>query len=128
MRHEDDAPFDLRDFAIDPASISIPKAAKARAKTKKWERQYVRMPWFWVERLRRTKRIVTHQLAYFVVYEFWKNGGRPIVLSNLIAAAEGIAPRSKTNALADLKSVGLIKLERRPRRSPRVKVLHVKVD
>jgi hypothetical protein len=119
----DEAPFDLKDIVVDPAFIP-----KAKAKPKKWKRHYVRMPWFWVERLRLARRTVAYRLAFFVVYEYWRSGGRPIVLSNLTAAAEGVSPRSKTNALADLERLGLIKLERRARCAPRVKVLHVKAD
>ena len=88
----------------------------------------MRMPWFWVERLRGATRTVTYQLAFLVVYEHWRSGGRPIVLSNLATRAEGMSPRSKSRALADLERLGLIKLERRARRAPRVKVLHVKAD
>jgi|SRR6476620_759105 hypothetical protein len=122
MRQEEDPPFDLSDFTVDPASLS--KAAKV----KKWRRHYVRVPWFWVERLRLARRTVTYQLAYLVVYEHWRSGGRPIVLSNLMAAAEGLSKRSKSNALADLERLGLIKLERHRRRAPRVRALHVKAD
>ena len=86
MKHEDD-PFDLKDYAVDPASVP-----KAKTKPKKWRRYYVRVPWFWVERLRMAKRIVTYWVALFVIYEHWRSGGQPIVLSNLAAAAEGVSP------------------------------------
>jgi hypothetical protein len=122
MKHEDD-PFDLKDYAVDPAPVP-----KAKTKPKKWRRHYVRVPWFWVERLRLAKRTVTYRLAFFVVYEHWRSGGWPIVLSNLTAAAEGMSPRAKSRALADLERLGLVKLERRTGRAPRLKVLHVKAD
>lgn len=123
MRQQEDDPFDLKDYAVDPASIP-----KAKTKPKTWKRHYVRVPWFWVERLQMTKRIATYRLAFLIVYEHWRSGGRPVVLSNLAATAEGIPPRSKTRALADLERLGLIKLERHRGKSPRLKVLHVKAD
>ena len=55
-------------------------------KPKKWRRQFVRVPWAWVERLRTAKRVSTYRLALLLIYEHWRLGGRPIVLSNVSAS------------------------------------------
>jgi hypothetical protein len=73
-----------------------------------------------VERLQAAKRISTYRLALVLLYEHWRNGGRALVLSNVMLRDEGIAIRSKTNALAELEALGLVKVERRFGRSPRV--------
>jgi hypothetical protein len=81
----------------------------------------VLVPWKWVERLRDAKRPgSTYALALLLLYEHWRHGGRPIVLSNILAADVGLSQRSKWNAILELERLGLIQVDRRPRKSPRV--------
>jgi hypothetical protein len=105
--HQD---FDFDSLRVDPATL----VHKAR-KPKKWRRQYVRVPWAWVERLQAARRVSTYRLALVLVYESWRSGGRPIVLSNMLSKAEGLSRRSKWNALAELEALGLVRVKRRPR-------------
>jgi hypothetical protein len=113
--------FDLSQFRSAPADSRLRKANKP----KKWRRQYVRFPWAWVERLQAAKRVSSYRLALLLVYEHWRTGGRAIVLSNVLSKAEGLSRRSKWNALAELEAVGLVRVERRPRRSPRLVLQHL---
>jgi hypothetical protein len=112
--------FDLDSLRVDPATL----AHKAR-RSKKWRRQYVRVPWAWVECLQAARRVSTYRLALVLVYESWRCGGRPIVLSNMLSKAEGLSRRSKWNALAELEALGLVRVRRRPRRSPRLVLQHL---
>jgi hypothetical protein len=95
-------------------------------KRKNWQREFVRVPWEWVERLRDVQRLSTYRLALLLLYEHWRQGGRPIVLSNILAADVGLSPRSKWNAVLELEGLGLIRADRRSGRSPKVVVKAVK--
>jgi hypothetical protein len=110
-------PFDLGQLQVDPSVIKFPSKS---ARPKKWRRQFVRVPWLWVERLQAAKRISTYRLAHLLLYEHWRLGGRPITLSNISTEPEGLSRRSKWRSLAELERLGLIKLKRHPGRAPRV--------
>jgi hypothetical protein len=107
--------YDINKLRVDAATI----AHKPR-KPNSWRRHYVRVPWAWVEQLRSAKRVSTYRLAHVLLYEHWRTGGKPIVLSNVFMKAEGVAPRSKSNALDELTGLGLVTIERKTGRSPRV--------
>jgi hypothetical protein len=118
----DQDPFDLGQLRIDPERVAKP------AKPKKWRRQFVRVPWAWVECLQKAKRVSTYRLALVLVYEHWRTGGRPVALSNVFAHAEGLSRRSKWRAIAELESLGLIRVTRHQRRAPRVVLQHLKPE
>jgi hypothetical protein len=119
------ADFDLTRLRVAPARLQeMQQRAKAK-RSKGWHRFYVRVPWAWVERLRGTQRASTYQLALLVLYEDWKAGGQPVVLSNILAEAEGLSRRAKWRALAELEKRGLVTVERRPRQSPRLSLMHI---
>jgi hypothetical protein len=107
---------DPLDLAAMGAAIKDAKPVKRT----KWRRLWVRVPWSWVGGLTRARRVSTPLLALLLCYEHWRNGGRQIVLSNVIAKEVRLSPRSKTRALAELENLGLVKVERRRRRAPRV--------
>ena len=90
----------LQALRVDPERVRQP------ARPKKWRRQFVHVPWQWVERLRKAKRISTYRLALVLLYEHWRTGGRPIALSNVGMQQEGLARRSKWNALSELRDPG----------------------
>jgi hypothetical protein len=115
-------PFDIAALRIDPAdSRMADRGAKARKKG--WQRKFIRVPWVRVERLKATKRAVTYRLALFLIYEHWRGGGRPIRLSNVMLAGDGVDRRSKWRALRELESFGLVRVERRARKSPLIALL-----
>jgi DNA-binding MarR family transcriptional regulator len=116
---EDRDPFDdLASLRIDPADPKLrPKSAPAK---KAWRRQFIQFPWAWMDQLKATNRGSTYRLALLLVYEHWRTGGRTIVLSNAMVEREGIAQKTKWNALRELEQMGLVIVERRPRKSPRV--------
>jgi hypothetical protein len=78
------------------------------------------VPWSWVERLQLAKRVSTYKLAHLLLYEGWKNGGKHLVLSNVLAAEAGLCRQAKWRGLAELEELGLVRLERRKGRAPRI--------
>jgi hypothetical protein len=68
--------------------------------------------------------VSTYRLAYVLLYEHWRTGGKPIVLSNVLANTEGVSRRSKTRAITKLASLGLIQVQRHKRQAPRVVLQH----
>lgn len=96
-----------------------------RKRQKKWRRQYVQFPWTWIDCLQTAKRASTYRLALLLVYEHWRRGGKAIVLSNPLVLAEGMSRRTKWNALLELERLGLVRVERRFPRSPRLQLLHL---
>src|SRR5262245_59428683 len=106
--------FRLDDFRIHLDDLPKP------AKSKKWRRQFIKVPWAWAERLRKAKRVSTYRLAHMLLYEHWRRGGQVVQLSNVAAKCEGLTRRSKWRALSELERLGLVEVERRPRKSPRI--------
>jgi hypothetical protein len=110
-------PFDLNKLRV-----SIDQAQQInRPKRKKWRRQWVRFPWSWVARLQTFKHDGTCLLALLLVYEHWHNGGRPIVLSNILAAEIGLSRHAKRRALAKLEQLGLVAVKWSRSRAPRTR-------
>ena len=62
-----------------------------------------------------------------LLYQHWHNGGKTIVISSKITRAARLSARSKSNALAEIQRLGLIDVDRRAGRAPRVIMLHVPV-
>ena len=118
-----DDPYDFNKLRV-----GVQSANRKRPKPKSWRRQYVRVPWEWVEQLQSARRVSTYRLALVLLYEDWRTGGKPIVLSNISMKAEGLLPRSKWNALSELADLGLITIEKKNGRSPRVVVREVVRD
>jgi hypothetical protein len=103
-------------------SGNVPPKSTPEPKCKKWRRHYVRVPWVWVEQLRLVKRTSTWHLAHVLLYEHWRTGGKPIALSNVATREEGLSRYSKWRALKELASLGLITIEMKAGRSPRIVV------
>jgi hypothetical protein len=110
-------PLDLSKLRIDAEQFQ--SKAKPR-KLKKWQRHYVQVPWSWVERLQSAKRVSTYRLALLLLYEAWKNGGKPLALSNVLAAEVGLSRQTKWLGAVELERIGLIRIERRKGRAPRL--------
>jgi hypothetical protein len=118
LRRESAEAFRLDEVRGEPGDESEPRKRKRKAE---WERRYVRVPWVWVERLQKAKRASTWRMATLLLYERWRNGGQPIVLSNILAQQHaGLSRFAKHRALANLERMGLVEVGRRRGRSPRV--------
>jgi hypothetical protein len=102
-----------------------PERTSRKSGQKRWHRHYVQFPWVWVERLQAVRSGSTYRLALLLVYEHWRTGGQPIVLSNVLATAEGLPRRTKWRALTELEDLGLLQVERQRRKAPRVILQHL---
>ena len=124
---EDQDDISVEKLRVDPAKKQqiIPHQEPDRSK-EGWQRMFTRVPRAWELRLLQAKRISTYRLALELLYLNWKDSGKPIVVSSKVARAAKISARSKWEALAELERLGLIEVDRRPRKSPRVLLLHTK--
>jgi hypothetical protein len=119
-----DDPYDLRRLRIDPATFALPHVP---TKIRKRREQFVQVPMWWVEKLSESPLATgaTHQVACYLCHLDWKHHGKPFKLPNGMLGYDGISRRSKWRALADLECRGLIIVERRPKKSPIIRVLVV---
>jgi hypothetical protein len=114
--------FDLEKFKTRwRAEASDPQRPKKRRR-----RKFVQVPWSWVEKLVSSRSANTYRLALYLLYENFKDDGKPIKLSNG-GAKEGadITRYAKRRALLELETLGLVRIERHPRRSPLVSCIKV---
>jgi hypothetical protein len=84
------------------------------------ERHFIRVPITWFERLAGVRQVATYHVALHLLYRAWRHGSRSAVLSNALLVCEGIPRWQKWRALRELERRGLITVERRQRRAPRV--------
>jgi hypothetical protein len=84
--------------------------------------QFVMVPWRWIDRLATTSSANTYRVALHLLHQHWKNNSRPFLLPNGLLVMEGVTRHSKWRALTKLERLGLISVEKRPDRSPRVTV------
>ena len=90
-------------------------------KIRKRREQFVMFPMTWFDRLKGATG-QTHRVALYLLHLSWKEKGAPIKLANGMLERDGVSRFGKWRALADLEQRGLIAVERRPRRSPVVRL------
>jgi hypothetical protein len=124
-------PFDPAHLNVDPAG-ALPGGAPVPAKIQKRRQHFVTVPYSWIERLAEPRGEPpvgasgkTYHVALHLLYLHWKGNGQPIKLANGMLEYDGVSRQSKWRALADLEHRGLIRVERRPSRSPIVSLLLV---
>ena len=111
-------------FNLDAFRTARHRATHRRGR---WRRIFVRVPWIWVQRLGvRQPGDDTYQLAFLLLYENWRNGGQPIVLSNILAAEVGLSRRDKWRALHNLEGLRLVRIIRRRGASPQITLGDIK--
>jgi hypothetical protein len=113
-------PFDIDDLRIDPTDPAYVGKTTVKSGKAKWRQGFVRVPWAWVDRLKVVNRAATYRVALLLLYGHWRNGGRPIRLSNAALIGEGVTRMSKSRALKELEQLGLIRVKRSARKSPTV--------
>ena len=109
---------------LDTLRLPDEMIAEARVeprKVRERRKQFVQVPWTWAERLKHTNH--TWYIAVHLLYLDWKQKGDPIKLPNGWLEFQGISRFAKYRALAQLEELGLIAVERHPRKSPIVHVL-----
>jgi hypothetical protein len=118
---DDELYAELKKHRLNPEMMA--KLAVVPRKLRKRREHFVKMPWTWIEQLAKARYLATYRVALHVLYRHWKGGGRPFTLSNGMVAMEGVSRWAKWRGLAELERFGLIAVERRKRRSPRITVL-----
>jgi hypothetical protein len=118
-------PFDLQALRVDPNDGELLRLVKVPAKVQKRRRHFIKVPWVWFEKLGDAHG-QTYRLALYLLYLYWKDGSnQPVKLPNVGLRDVGISRQSKWRVLADLERVGLISIERRPRRAPLIQLFHL---
>lgn len=112
--------FDLDKVRIDTGEMW----AVAPKKIKRRRRQFTIVPGVWKEGLTKARYIATYRVALHILMRNWEGGGQPFTLSNGAMALEGVGRGTKWRALRELEQLGLIRIERRKRKSPRITTLH----
>jgi hypothetical protein len=87
------------------------------------KKHFIKIPQTWVDRLIEARYTVTYRVALHVLYRHWRERGAPFTLANGVLAMKGVTRGTKWRALQELEKLGLITIERRDRRSPRITVL-----
>src|SRR5262249_4206672 len=102
-----------------PSGVRVGLSEKERKRHK----QFVKMPWVWVERLVGARHASTHMVAYLVLHLHWKRNGQSFTLPNTEGQTIGISRWGKWTGLRELERLGLVRLVRRDRKSPVVTVV-----
>lgn len=114
---KDDADFDPNRIDTTETRAVVSKKIRKRRKG------FTIVPGWWQERLIKARHIATYRTALHVLRRHWENGGVPFTLSNGAMVLEGVSRWRKWEGLVELERLGLITIERRKRRSPRITVL-----
>jgi hypothetical protein len=126
MKHDDDKD------RYDPAKLRAPEDLLKTARVgptptriRKRQERFVQVPWWWIEKLQGSPGH-TYHVAHFLLYLHWQRGDRgPITLASGMLAMDGVSPSTKVRALRRLEHLGLITVEWRLRKSPKV-TLHLR--
>jgi len=125
MKHkpiEEMSEQELRELTRLPEMVFERKADTPYSKPRK-RKHFVLVPWLWIERLEKARYIATYRVALHILYRHWRDRGQPFTLSNRIMATEGVSRWQKWRALRELEQLGLIRIELRERRSPRITIV-----
>jgi hypothetical protein len=110
-----------REYQAEALAIAESRAVEPE-KVRERRKHFVRVPLVWRERLNGATGH-TILLALDLLYLHWKGHGAPFKLPNGMLKFDGISRQSKWRGLNDLERRGLIAIERRPNRSPNVRVI-----
>jgi hypothetical protein len=121
MTNGKDDSFDLKKLVLPPEIVRERRGIEPK-KIQKRRAYFVKVPWVWVEQLDGAAG-QTYRLALCLLYLHWKSGSEPIKLPNSMLKIDGISRASKWRGLAELERRGLITVERRPRRSPLIRLV-----
>ena len=125
---DDPDDINIERLRVDPALMRQVLEQQARKKRKGWRRICTLVPREWELRLLKAKRISTYRLAIELLYLHWYGKGKPVTVSSKVAQAANISARSKWEAIAELEGLGLIEVDRKPRKSPRVVLRHTQAN
>ena len=112
---------DGRWIAVDTINTATP----AKKRRKPFEVSFVKLPNFWIDRLRHARKVSTVTLAHVVLREDFKcqHVGGEIVLST---EATGLSRQVRARAVKELKDLGLIETEQNGNQATRVTNIIIK--
>jgi hypothetical protein len=111
--------FDLSRFAPPPGMVG---ATKPRREAKRLV-GFVKIPWSWANALASDDvGGKVWAVACHILYETWREKGRPIKVPNGMLARCGVSRSAKVRALRKLEELGLVSIEWRPHKSPIVTI------
>jgi hypothetical protein len=116
---EDSDPFDLDKLRLPDQILGPTPTPRKIAKRRE---HFVMVPFEWLERLNGAEGSA-YAVALHLLYLNWKGRGGPVKLANGMLKINGINRWSKKRALEDLERRGLITVERRPRKSPIIRLI-----
>jgi hypothetical protein len=115
-----DSAFSVKDLKLRPEHLkNLRPVETGVAKPKRQKREFVQITREQSEHLDKvshTAEVVFRHLMFLN----WKSPGRTIYLANGGLSQKGVSRYAKYRALDELKKVGLIKLRKRPSKSPGV--------
>jgi hypothetical protein len=118
-------PFDLEGLRIDPSDVVLVPSAERAARRKQ---QFIKVPLAWFDRFGVINSAATLKVALHLLQLHFRDRGRPARLGNLALRLSGVSRAKKRRALVELERLGLISVERRPRKSPIVTVILERED
>ena len=126
---DDQDGIDIESLRVDPELMQRVLEQQAhKSKRKGWQRICTVLPREWELRLLEAKRISTYRLAIELLYLHWYGKGKPD--HRFQQGGEGgkaLRPIEMGTPLDELARLGLIEVDRKPRKSPRVVLLHTQV-
>ena len=95
-------------------------ALKKKDKSGSKSRPFIMVPMAWLERLRSCRSRAVYMLTLHLLHREFQEKGKPFPLGNDALAEGGVSRFAKRRALLKLEELGLISVERRSRKSPRI--------
>jgi hypothetical protein len=115
------SPFHPDNLRMDVGEVRVDVSRKTRRRRE----NFTMLPGIWKERLAaKAKYISTYRVAWHILMRDFETRGKPFTLSNGALALENVSRWEKPRALAELEEAGLIMVERRKRKTPRITALH----
>ena len=115
-------PSDMDEYTLTDEQVRERLAGVPR-KIQKRRKHFIKVPWTWAERLVKAHYIATYRVALHLLYQHWKEHGETFTVANGMLAIEGVSRWQKWRALQELEQLGLIRVQRRPRKSPLITVI-----
>jgi hypothetical protein len=120
----DDGAFNANDLKLKPEQLkNLRPVETGTVKSKqRQKREFIQITRDQFNRLSKATNIASWKVFLHLLFLNWKSPGKPIRLANSSLSQIGVTRFAKCRALPELKRLGLIKLRKRPRKSPEIVV------
>jgi hypothetical protein len=119
---QDDPYAELKRCRLPDGMVILERRVVTPKKLQRRRRHFIRVPMAWFERLAGGSG-QTYRIALSLLYLGWRTRGGPVQLANGLLQIDGVSRQSKWRGLSELERRGLIAIERRPRRSPIIRLI-----